>query len=76
MSLFVAETGETERGLTSPTVLLGEVDGEFVDYLAGVAGESSKETAVAVHDDKTETGVVFEEFVECFGMEFVIAEVQ
>ena len=76
MSFFVAETRETERRLTSSTVFLGEIDGEFVDYFAGVSGESAKETAVTVHDDKTKTGIIFEKFVECFGVEFVVAKVE
>ena len=76
MSFFVSETGETECGLSSSTVFFGEVDGEFVDYFTGVAGESTKETAVTIHDDEAETGVVFEEGVECFGVEFVVAEVE
>lgn len=76
MSFFVAETGETECRLSSSTVFFGKVDGEFVDYFTGVAGQSTKETAVTIHDDETETGVVFEEGVECFGVEFVVAQVE
>ena len=76
MSFFVAETRETERRLTSSTMFLGQIDGEFVDYFAGVSGESAKETAVTVHDDKTETGVILEKFVECFGVKFVVAKVK
>jgi hypothetical protein len=57
-------------------MLLGQVDGEFMDDFAGVSGEGAKETAVPVHDDKSESGVVFEEFVEGFGVEFIVAEVQ
>ena len=76
MSFFVSETGETERGLTPSTVFFGEVDGEFVDYFAGVAGQSAEQTTVAIHNDKAETGVVFEECVEGFGVELVVAEVQ
>src|SRR5271170_6863621 len=76
VSFFVAETGETERGLTSSTVFFGEIDGKFVNYFTGVSCESTKETAVAVHDDETKTGVVFEEGVEGFCVEFVVAEVE
>jgi hypothetical protein len=76
VSFFVSETGETECGLSSSAVFFGEVDGEFVDHFTGVAGKSTEETAVAIHDDETETGVVFEESVECFGVEFVVAEIE
>ena len=43
VSLFTTETGETERRLSSSTVLLGEVDGEFVDDLSGVSSEGTEE---------------------------------
>ena len=43
VSLFVTKTGETQRGLSSSTVLLGEVDSEFVNDFAGVSGEGTKE---------------------------------
>ena len=59
MSFLVAETGETQRRLTSPAVFLGEIDRELVDDVAGVAGQRSEETAVAVHDDEAEARVVF-----------------
>lgn len=34
------------------------------------------ETAVTVHDDESERFVVHEEFVEIFGVELVVAEVE
>lgn len=43
VSLFVTQTGETQRGLSSSTVLLGQVDGEFVDDFTSVSGEGTKE---------------------------------
>jgi hypothetical protein len=43
VSLFVTQTGETQRGLSSSTVLLGEVDSEFVDDFTGVSGEGTEE---------------------------------
>ena len=59
MSFLVAETGETQRRLTSPAVFLGEIDRELVDDVAGVARQRSEETAVTVHDDEAEARVVF-----------------
>ena len=47
-----------------------------MDYFSGVAGQRSKETSVTVHDNETESSVVFEEFIECFCVEFVVAEVK
>jgi hypothetical protein len=43
VSLFVTQTGETQRRLSSSTVLLGEVDSEFVDDFTGVSGEGTEE---------------------------------
>jgi hypothetical protein len=57
-------------------VLLGEIDGKFVDDFTSVSGEDTKECAVTVHDDESETRVGFQEFGEGFGVEFVVAEVE
>jgi hypothetical protein len=40
-------------------VFLGKIDRELVDDVAGVSGQRSEETAVAVHDDEAEARVVF-----------------
>jgi hypothetical protein len=37
MALFVTQTGETERRLTTTTVLLGKIDGELMYDIASVA---------------------------------------
>ena len=42
--LLHAQTRETQRGLTSAAVLLGEVDGELVQDVAGVALEGKKKS--------------------------------
>jgi hypothetical protein len=76
MSFFVTETTESKGWLTSSPVFLGEVDRKLVDHVARISGKCAEETAVPVHDDKTESGVVFEELVEGLGVEFVVAEVQ
>lgn len=76
VSLLVTQTGETQRGLTTTAVLLREIDREFVDDFARVAGEGSEQGTVTVHDDEAETGVRFEQFGERFGMELVVTKVQ
>jgi hypothetical protein len=73
---LVTQTRETEGGLTTTTVFLGQVDGEFVEDFAGVAREETEEGAVTVHDDESEAGVGFEELGESFCVEFVVAEVE
>ena len=52
--LLHAETGETEGGLTTTTVLLGQVYRELVQDVAGVALKGPKQGAVTVHHDETE----------------------
>ena len=76
VTLFITETSETQGGLTTTTVLLGEVDGEFVDDFTGVTGDSTEKGTVTVHDDETKFRIGFEEFLECFGVEFVVTKVK
>lgn len=73
---LITETGETQCRLTSSTVLLGEVDGEFMGDLAGVPSEGAEECAVSVHDDEPKPGVGLEKLRERFGVELVVAEVE
>jgi hypothetical protein len=58
------------------TVLLREVDGNLVDDLTGVSREGAVEAAVSVHDNEAKLLVVFEEFLEGFCVEAVVAEVE
>ena len=76
VTLFITETSETQGGLTTTTVLLGEVDGEFVDDFTGVTGDSTEKGTVTVHDDETKFRIGFEELLECFGVEFVVTKVK
>ena len=59
VTLLFSQTGETKGGLTASAVLLGKVDGEFVDHVPGVTAESTEEGAVSVHDDEAEFLVGF-----------------
>jgi hypothetical protein len=76
VTLLHTETGETKRRLSSTSVLLGQVDRELVDDLAGVTGEGTEERTVTVHDDETETGVRLEELSKSLGVELVVAKVE
>lgn len=62
--------------MSTTAVLLGQVDGEFVDDISSVAAQGAEESAVSVHDDEAEGLVGFEEFAESFGVEFVVAQVE
>lgn len=74
--LLHTKTSETQSGLSSTTVLLGEVDGELVEDLAGVSGERTEEGAVSIHDDEAELGVGLEELGKDVRVELVVAEVE
>lgn len=76
MPLLQPQPGKTEGGLSTPSVLLGQIDGKLVQYLASAALHGPVEAAVTVHDDESECLVVHEEFVEVLGVEFVVAEVE
>ena len=54
VTLLFSQTGETKGGLTPTTVLLGQVDGEFVDNISGIATECAEECTISVHDDEAE----------------------
>ena len=45
---FLTKTRETQGGLTTTTVLLGQVNSELVDDFTGVTGESTEERSVTV----------------------------
>lgn len=58
------------------TVLLGQVDGELVENVAGVAAEGAKEGAVTIHDDEAKLAVVRQQGLQRLRVELVVAEVQ
>jgi hypothetical protein len=74
--LLVAQTRETERGLSTTAVLLREVDGELVNDLTGVTGKGAEESAVAVHDYEAKAGIGLKELREGFGVELIVAKVE
>lgn len=76
VAFLLSQTGETQGGLTTTAVLLGQVDREFVDDFTGVAREGAEEGAVSVHDDETELLVRLQQLAEGLCMEFVVAEVE
>ena len=72
VALLVTKTRETQGGLTTTSVLLGEVDSELVDDLARVARYGTEERAVSVHDDEPELGIRLEEFLQRLSVELVV----
>ena len=52
VAFLFPQTGETESGLTTSTVLLGKVDGELMNNISGVATECTKQSTVSVHDNE------------------------
>ena len=75
VALLVTKTRETQCGLTTTAVLLGEIDGEFVDDFAGVTSNRAEQSAVTVHNDEAELRVRLEKFLKRLSMELVVAEV-
>ena len=47
-----------------------------MDDVASVACQSTKQTAITVHDNKTEARVILKKFAERFGVEFIVTEVK
>ena len=75
VALLVTKTRETQCGLTTTAVLLGEIDGEFVDDFAGVTSNRAEQSAVTVHNDEAELRVRLEKFLKRLSVELVVAEV-
>ena len=76
VSLFVTQTRETEGRLSTTSVLLGQVDGEFVDNFASVSGECAEECAVTIHHDEAEFRIRLEQLRQCLCVELVVAKIQ
>ena len=45
---FLSKTGETKSGLTTSSVLLRQIDSEFVNDLSSVTGESTEQRSITV----------------------------
>ena len=60
MALFCTKTSETQSGLTTATVLLGQINGKLLDYFASVARQCSKESTVTIHDDEAKLLIALE----------------
>jgi hypothetical protein len=76
VALFVTKTRETKSGLTSTSVLLGQIHSELMDDIASVSRNGSKQGTVTIHDDEAELGVRFEQLRKGLRVELVIAHVQ
>ena len=50
----VPETCESKGRLSTSAVLLGQVDGELVEHLTGVALQRPEQGSVTVHHDESE----------------------
>ena len=54
VALLVTQTRETQRRLTTTTVLLREIDREFVDNFTGIASDGTEQSPVTIHNDEAE----------------------
>lgn len=61
VTFFEPQTCEPDRGLTSSSVFLGQLDRELVEDLAGVALEGGEERSVTVYHDEAERRVGVQE---------------
>ena len=73
MTLLFSETSETNGGLTTTTVLLGELDGHTLDDLLVVTLEGGEEHTITVNDNETELVVILKEGEEWLRLEAVLA---
>jgi hypothetical protein len=75
VTFFVTETRETERRLTTPTVLLGKINRKLVEDFTCVSRKNAEKGAISVHNNKPEALVGFKQFGKCLGMELVVAKI-
>ena len=47
-----------------------------MDDFTCVACQCAKKASIPIHDNKSKTGIVFEEFTQCLCVEFIVAEVE
>lgn len=76
VTLLLSKTGETKGGLTTTTVLLGQIDGELVNDFARVTAQSTEKSSVTVHYDEAKLLVGLEELGKGLSVELVVAKVQ
>ena len=76
VTLLLTQTRETQSGLTATAVLLGQIDGELLQDLSGIAGEGTEKGTVSVHDDEAILGVGLEQLAQSLGVELVVTEVE
>lgn len=57
-------------------MLLGQINGETLKDLTGVATESTEQSTVTVHDNETELLIGLEKLTQCLGVELVVTQVE
>ena len=73
VALLKTKTSETKGGLTTTSVLLGQIDLNLVDDFPGVTHEVAVEGAVAVNDDEAELVVLLHQLNQSLSVELVVA---
>ena len=75
-SLLKTKTCETQSGLSSSSMFLGQINREFVQYLTMITTKRSEETTVTVHHDESESIAVLQKNSEIFRVKLVVTQVQ
>jgi len=73
MPFLFSDTGKTHGGLTTTSVLLGQLHGHSLQDLLVVSLQSSVEHTITIHDDESELLVVLQERLEWLSVEPVLA---
>lgn len=76
MTLLLTKTGETQRRLSTTTVLLWKIDGELVHNVSGVSAQGTEKSSVTIHNDESELLVILEQLGERLSVELVVAKVE
>ncbi|KAH3660506.1 hypothetical protein OGAPHI_007092 [Ogataea philodendri] len=76
VSLLVSQSGETQCRLSTSSMLLRQINCEFVQNFSGVTGQSTKQGSITVHHNETKSVVTFKQFGQRLGVELVITQIQ
>ena len=73
MALLLTETGESDSGLTTAAVLLGQLDLHALEHLLVVALQGGHEDTITIDDDEAELVVVLEQGQQGLSVEIGLA---
>uniref|UniRef100_A0A0A9G2E9 Eukaryotic peptide chain release factor subunit 1-1 n=1 Tax=Arundo donax TaxID=35708 RepID=A0A0A9G2E9_ARUDO len=76
MTFFHPKPSKTQSRLTSSSMLLWEINSEFVKHLTSIATQCAKKSSITIHNNEAKLVIRFQELLQSFSMELVVTKVQ